>query len=121
MEALSTIALVAGACALIYIACNLPENAAKREEASKQRELDERKTRRYAAQLAAGVGSTFSFELSDLSLALGGPMAGGTASVVGTVLDCDDEWVLVSIAQGKRRRKAMIRYTQIETLKEVAP
>ncbi len=119
MDTLATFALIAIACATIYIACHMPENAEKREEVSRQRVRDERRTQRYADQLAAGVGSTFEFGLADLSVALGSPMGGAVASVTGTVLDCDDEWVLISIERGKKRQRAIVRYGQIDSLKEI--
>ncbi len=121
MDTLATLALIAIACSTIYIACNMPENAKKREETSRERVRGERRARCYADQLSAGVGSTFEFGLADLSTALGSSLGGAAAGVTGTVIDCDDEWVLLSIERGKKRCRAMIRYEQIDSLKEVVP
>lgn len=114
---MDTLAL-AIACATIYIACHMPQPAEKRQE---QRVSRKRRTDGYARQLKASVGRVFEFGLTDISLALGHPIVGGVATVTATLVDCDDEWALVSFERSGKTVRAMIRYTQIESLTEVCP
>lgn len=113
METLVSIAIVAMACATVYIACNLPQTAEKHRE---ERASCERRSDAFARQLKGAVGSTFEFGLKDASFALGSAMSG---AVTASVLDCDDEWVLVSFKCSGKAARAMIRYSQIESLKEL--
>lgn len=116
MDTLVSIAIIAIACATIYIACHLPESQEQRHE---KRVLRERYDDAYKAQFKAGIGSTFEFGLRDISGALGSPVGGGVVQVVGTVLDCDDEWVLIAFERSRKTNRAILRYSQIETLKEL--
>lgn len=115
METLVSIAIVAMACATVYIACNLPQTAEKHRE---ERASCERRSDAFARQLKGAVGSTFEFGLKDASFALGSAMS-GAVTVTASVLDCDDEWVLVSFKRSGKAARAMIRYSQIESLKEL--
>lgn len=116
MDTLVSIAIIAMACALISIACHMPEPQEQRHEkrASRERYGDACK-----AQLKAGIGATFEFSLRDISSALALPMGGGVTQIVGTVLDCDDEWVLIAFERSHKTGRAILRYSQIETLKEL--
>lgn len=117
MDTLVSIAVIAMACATVYIACNLPQTAEKRRE---ERASRERRDDAYARQLKGTVGAAFEFGLEDVSFALG-PAVSGVATVVARVVDCDDEWVLVSFERSGKARRAMIRHSQIESLKELRP
>ena len=117
METLVSIALIVMACATVHIACHMPQSA---EHEHEERVSRERRDHGYARQLKGSVGSTFEFGLKDVSPALGS-LAGGAASVRGRVLDCDDEWVLISFERSHKTVRAMLRFSQIENLKELCP
>lgn len=117
MDTLVSIAVIAMACATVYIACNLPQTAEKRRE---ERVSRERRGDAYARQLKAAEGETFEFGLKDVSFALGSAVS-GSAAVTARVVDCDDEWVLISFERSGKVVRAMIRYAQIESLKELRP
>lgn len=101
------------AVALIYIAYKMPkkDSQAKEEQVT---EAMKKKERRIAQQLPTLVGATCEFEMLDL-VSFESGMTGK-----GTVVDFDDEWVLVSQSSRKGEMKKMIRIAQISDVKAIS-
>lgn len=95
---------------LLYIAWKIPRDKAVVETQAKEAD---RKKRLIKGQLPGLQGSLCEFDAKDMTVFPGG-MTGK-----GTLLDFDDEWMLVSIPARKGDVRKVVRITQISDVREI--
>ena len=108
---MTEILLLVIAVAVVYIACKLPKDPARKKE---EEQVASRKEPMIAQRLPQLKGRLCEFTMKNLTTFNSG-MTGKA-----TVVDVDDEWVLLSVTERKGAVTKAVRIASIDDVKELA-